>query len=376
MGRFRRDAAAVLALIALAAAVSAQSWTTPVRWVPDALFYQQHLLQFRGVSHDEAQRRAFALVTQIAPGDVAFRENLMNREWIERSEPFYNRRRALPAAGAAIYPLAGDRSLLILSLLAYVLIGPATYLLLRLRFARITSAGVAAGVLLFPPLMMWSAAPLTDSTSVLLLELGLAGAFLTVTRGLRWLPAWIVPIGLLSVTRESYVALIVTAAVLAIMRMPRTRWLFASSVAAVAPATLLLPTPSRRFLATGISDNAYSPDLSLAGFASNWLNSASNAFEGNSRHPFELTLIVIALVLLVRASRHDMALRVFAAYAVGATVFLGLLPKYTGLRLDLVLVPALAGGLAVALERRIHPFWRQYEPEVASIRPASLNAVP
>ena len=226
------------------------------------------------------------------------------------------------------------------------------------------------------PLMMWSAAPLTDSTSVLLLELGLAGAFLTVTRGLRWLPAWIAPIGLLSVTRESYVALIVTAAVLAVLRMPHARWLFASSVAAVAPATLLLPTPSRRFLATGISDNAYSPDLSLGGFASNWLNSASNLFEGNSRHPFELTLIVIALVLLIRASRHDMALRVFAAYAVGATVFLCLLPKYTGMRLDLVLIPALAGGLAVALERRIHPFWRQYEPEVASVRPAVLNAAP
>ena len=43
-----------------------------------------------------------------------------NPAWVRYNEPFYERRVAVPLAGAALYPLAGDRSLLYLSLAGYV----------------------------------------------------------------------------------------------------------------------------------------------------------------------------------------------------------------------------------------------------------------
>ncbi len=69
----------------------------------------------------------------------------------------------MPLAGAALYPLAEDRSLLYLSLAGYVASILALFGLLLLRF-RIAIAAVVAGAAAFlPPLTEHSSYPLTDS---------------------------------------------------------------------------------------------------------------------------------------------------------------------------------------------------------------------
>ena len=91
----------------------------PVRWTPDGLFYQARVLELRGASHEAAFEEAFE-------GPIAARlrrvdaEHSGNPEWVAYNERFFERRVAVPIAAAAIEPLAGERSLVYVSLAGYV----------------------------------------------------------------------------------------------------------------------------------------------------------------------------------------------------------------------------------------------------------------
>jgi len=79
-----------------------------VVWTPDALYYEARLLELRGVDHDVAMKRTFD-----GPISASLRardpEKTGDPRWVKYNEPFYERRVALPLAGAAIEPLAGER---------------------------------------------------------------------------------------------------------------------------------------------------------------------------------------------------------------------------------------------------------------------------
>ena len=102
------------------------------------------------------------------------------------SSQFYRRRWVVPAAAAGLAPLVGDRALPSVSLAAYALSGLLVFLLLRLRFDRRVSFGVAALVLVLPAFRYWSAQPLSDSGGVAALTAALIAAVLVLDRGLRW----------------------------------------------------------------------------------------------------------------------------------------------------------------------------------------------
>ena len=109
--------AALLATLACLAVWPA--FQDPVTWTPDGLYYEVQLLEFRGVDHDDAFARTFEgpLSAELRARDP---HHTGNASWAEYNEPFYERRLALPLAGAALYDVAGDRSLLYISLAGYV----------------------------------------------------------------------------------------------------------------------------------------------------------------------------------------------------------------------------------------------------------------
>ena len=192
--------AAVLGALALASVWSAAD--DPVVWTPDALYYQARLLEFRGVEHEAAMDRTFEgpISAELRARDP---NHTGNAEWVEYNEPFYERRVAFPLAGAAVYEVAGNRSLLYLSLAGYVATILALFGLLLLRFRVAIASLVTLATIVLPPLTHHSSFPLTDSWGLALEIVALGAAILALERGLRWLPLWIAAIAVLAFTRDS-----------------------------------------------------------------------------------------------------------------------------------------------------------------------------
>src|SRR5260221_6414395 len=83
-------------------------WRDPVRWTADGGFYQAQSLELRGVDAHQARLRVFH-------GSIgrSLGESRRGDAWVESSAPRYRRRWLVPALGAALSPLFGERSLLI-----------------------------------------------------------------------------------------------------------------------------------------------------------------------------------------------------------------------------------------------------------------------
>lgn len=358
----RATAIGILAAV-LAAVAVASTWSTfrdPVTWTPDALFYQARLLELRGADQDEAMARTFEgpLSAELRARDPG---RTGDAAWVEYNEPFYERRVAVPLAGAALYPAAGDKSLLYISLAGYVAAVLALFGLLLLRFRLVTAAAVALAAALLPPLVHHSSFPLTDSWGLALEIAALAAAILTLDRGLRWLPLWIGAIALLSLTRDSTWIPILAAGWLALRyraRVPVT--LFASGIAAALPAVLLLSTPVRPLLALLVNDSEPSADTSWGFIASNYpgaleqLVRANVGFLRRGEWYTALYLVggVLALLLLVwrRREVRDRASELLTAGAVLALGYVLAAPVFSAFRLELVFVPMAAYGIALAGE--------------------------
>lgn len=331
----------------------------PVTWTPDALYYEARLLELRGVDHDEAVRRTFEgpLSAELRARDP---NHTGNEAWVEYNEPFYERRVALPLAGAAIYPLAEERSLLYLSLAGYVAAILALFGLLLLRFRVAIAAAVTLGAIFLPPLVDHSSYPLSDSWGLALETVALGAAILALDRGLRWLPLWIAAIALLAITRDSTWIPVLAAGWCAFRyrsRVPVT--LFATGILAALPALVLFRTPVRELLALLVNESEPSGDTSWWFIARHYpealldLVRANVGFLRRGEWYTALYLVggVVALLLTAWRRRPMPApLTLMTAAAVLAFGYVLAAPVFSAFRLELAFVPMAAWGLALAAE--------------------------
>ncbi len=160
------------AIVAIGCASISSAFEDPVTWTPDALYYHARVLELRGTDPDAAREQTFEgpISAELRARDP---NHTGNPAWVAYNEPFYERRLAVPLAGAALYPLDGDRSLLDISLAGYVAALLAVFGLLLLRFRLVIAATVTLATIFLPPLVEHSSYPLTDSWGLALEVVGL-----------------------------------------------------------------------------------------------------------------------------------------------------------------------------------------------------------
>lgn len=349
--------AAVLAGLACVSIWSA--FRDPVTWTPDALYYQAKLLEIRGVDSDAAIDRTFEgpLSAELRRRDP---HHTGDPTWVAYNEPFYERRVALPLAGAALYPLEGDRSLLDISLAGYVATILALFGFLLLRFRLATAAIVSAGAVFLAPLSHHSSFPLTDSWGVALLITAFAAAFLTLDRGLRWLPLWIAALAILGFTRDSTWVPVLAAGWLALRYRTRVPlWLFVTGLVASLPAPLLFTTPVRELLALAVNDSEPASDPSWWFIVTHYPGAVVDLVRANvgflRRGEWYTGLFLVGGVLTLfalawRRRPNPQSTVLMVAGAVFGVLYVLAGPVFSAFRLELVVVPMAAYGLALGLE--------------------------
>ena len=365
-------------LIALLAAVLAalavvHIWPVsqhPVVWTPDSLYYEAKLLEIRGESHNAAMKRAFQgpLSASLRARDP---QKTGNARWVKYNEPFYDRRVAVPLAGAAIEPLAGNRSLLDLSIAGYVATILALFGLLLLRFRIAIATAITAATVFLPPLLKHSSFPLTDSWGLALELTAFAAALLTLDRGRRWLPLWLASILLLSFTRDSTWIPVLAVGFVALRyrtRLPVT--LFVTGVAAALPALIAFKTPVRDLLALLVNNSQPPVHPTWSFIASHYPRAVWELVRANVgflRRGEWYTAVyivggVVALLALVRRRRAlGMTGTLMTAAAVLGVLYVLAAPVFSAFRLELVVVPVAAYGLALATESFLARAAARYE---------------
>jgi hypothetical protein len=358
----------VALLLLLGVIAMGHQWTGPVLWERDGLFYQSKVLELRGESSGAALHKVFygplgARSRQLEAAQPATEpKRLENPNWVSYSSQFYKRRLLLPVIAAAIYPLVGDRSLQLLSLLAFVLLGPLLYTLLRARFRPRTSLIVAAFCIMLPPVRSWSIFPITDSCGLALELLALIIALKALERGpggmSRWLPAWIAVILALSVARDTaFIPLIAVGVVALIWRTRTSIVLTLSGIAAALPALLIWPVSTRDQFAYVFSQHEIPHNTSwgwvISHYGSNVEAMISEYAKFSVHHPFTVLAIVGGVALaLIYGSRRDIAFQLVAAGSgLGYLALLVVGPAFSNFRYELVLIPLVALGFALGVER-------------------------
>lgn len=345
------------------------SFQRDFRWTPDGLYYQAQLLQFRGATHEEAFRTAFE-------GPIAERlrrvdpEHSGNPAWIAYNERFFERRVAVPLAGAAIEPLAGDRALLYVGVAGYVAAVLAVFTLLMLRFSLPVAGTAALATALLPALTDNAPLPHTDTWGLALLAVALVAAVLTFQRGLRWLPLWVAALALLSFTRDSTWVPILAVAWCAWRWRSRTgMWLALSGLAAAIPAAVIFPVPLRELMAFAMSDFTPAPDATWGYIIERYPGRLAELAQGNAGFVrrgewftglyFPAGLVLLFALTRGSGDRVDAFMRVAA---VAAIPYLLVVPLFSAFRLELVWVPMAAFGLAAGLrlcERRVRAMTKE-----------------
>jgi hypothetical protein len=354
---------AVGAVVAVLAVVHVwDRWNGPVTWTPDALYYQERVLELRGASHDEAFAQTFQgpLSAELRARDP---HHTGDAEWVAYNEPFYERRVAIPAAAAAVYGLDGESSLLDISLLGYVaaLLALFTFLLLRFRLA--IAAGVTVATVFLPPLVSHSSYPLTDSWGLALEITAFAAALLTLDRGRRWLALWIPAILVLAFTRDSTWIPILAVGWCAIwLRSRRAVWLFGTGLAAALPSLLLFSAPVKSLLGLLVNGSDIPADGSWSFIVRHYpgavvdLVRANGGFIRDGEWYTALYLVggvvlLLALALRGRGSgRRDATTALMTAGAVVSLLYVLAAPVFSAFRLELVFVPMAAYALARGAE--------------------------
>jgi hypothetical protein len=368
-----------VALAALALVTIHGSFERPVRWNPDGLFYQARLLELRGASQEEANDRVFGGSIS-EPVRRADPQHVGDPAWVAYNRQFFERRIAVPFAGSLIHPAAGERSLSYVSIAGYVAAVLALFGLLLLRFRLAIAGAVAAATALLPALSDLAPLPLTDTWGLALVTAALACAVLALTRGPRWLPAWGVAIALLAFTRDSTWIPILAVAWCAWRLRSRTAvQLLAVGVAATLPALVLFQAPLRELLAFAVSGNMQPmPDASWAWIAERYPGAVVELIRsdlgfirrGEWYTGAFLAGGVMLLFLVGRRAPADPASSLLRAAAVVAIPYVLVVPVFSAFRLELVLVPAAAFGLAAGLDRLVAPQRRLAGGSVAVPVPA------
>jgi hypothetical protein len=245
------------------------------------------------------------------------------------------------------------------------------FLLLRRRFSERLSAALALVCTLAPPVYKWSLGMRVDSWGLMLESLGLLAAVLVKDRGLRWLPLWVVAVAALSITRDATVILVL--AVLWLLWVERRDLaarrtnliLLGTGIAAALPVFLLGGTPVRENLAYVISGFKIPEDDSWSVVASGYLDQLWRTISTDITYPVDfaipvavvlyagLAVAVAGLVALVaRPSRGDHYFSLLKAALPGSALLLLLANNPQAYRLELVLVPTVAVGLATLASSR------------------------
>ena len=355
----------VLALLLAGILVTLPYSGPHVRWDPDGLFYEAQKRELQGEDAETARREvvASAIGAPIRQDESDLAEPLRrvdNPAWVDYSAQFYRRRWTVPVLAAALDPILGERSIEQVSLIGWALLPPLLYLLLRRRFAQGPSAAASVFCLTLPPLFYAGPAPGTDTWGLSLLVAGLLAALLVRDSGLRWLPAWIVLVVVLSFTRDLTVVLVIATAWLAFRERSRRLGVVAVSGAfASLPAPLIFAAPVRDNLAYVFDDYRIPADVSWSSIASQYpsqlidLIAFDASYPGRSPFPTVLALaiaivVVVAIaMLLLPQQRPDPFVSLIRAATVGGVLTILLSVNATSMRLELVFVPALATGLAL-----------------------------
>lgn len=355
----------------------------PVTWTPDALYYQANLLEIRGDSESEAIAKVFRgpISAELRVRDP---EHTADPAWVRYNEPFYERRIAVPLAGAALYELEGDRSLLDVSLAGYIAALLALFLLLLLRFRLAVATGVTLAASFLPPLVNHSSFPLTDSWGLALMTMAFAAAILTLDRGRRWLLLWIAALFVLSFTRDStWIPILAVGWCAFRLRSRDAAWLFGSGLAAALPALLVLGAPVRNLLALLVNENDLPSDTSWSFVVSHYpgalveLVRANGGFLRDGEWYTGLFLVggvILLLALAIRGQyRRSKVTMLMTAGAVVSLLYVLAAPSFSAFRLELVFLPMAAYGLALGstllLERVTRPTGTPAPERVASRSP-------
>jgi hypothetical protein len=357
----RRISITVLVGLALAAAAlfsMSDTLRDPVRWTPDALFYQAHALELRGVSENDALTQTFQgpkgdalrAVDPTRSGDPA---------WVKYNAQFYERRLTVPAAAAALEPVAGDRALLDLSVAGYVAAIIAIFALLLLRFSLPVAGVVTLATIAMPALSNHAGYPLTDSWGVALETAALAFGLLALDRGMRWVIGWAAALVLLAFTRDSSLVLVVAAAWLALTQRSRvSAWLLGTAVAASVPVALIFSMPMRELLAMMLNDAQPDPGASWVSIGERYPGAIVDMLHADGGYvrggawfsALYLLAGIVLLFLLTRGVRASAGATLLKAATVAGAAYVLAVPIFSAFRLELVLVPMAAFGLGLGLE--------------------------
>lgn len=398
-----RTACSLALIVTLGLILSWGVWSAPIRWTPDALFYEAQSHEITGTNAAAARENVF-----FGPVGGSIKhgaERINNPRWVAYAAPFFRRRWVTPIAAAAIRPAFGERSLLAVSVIGYLLCGLGAFALLRRRFGETVGLIAAIAVLAFQPLRTWSAYPLSDS-------LGVAALFASAYTGCRaqtgsrWRIAfWIGGVGFLAFTRDAAAIPAFAAAAFALMDRSRRSFVVAATGALTAlAAAVLFGAPLRSTMAFTFSENKIPADASWSFVIHQYGHFARSmiltdfpvldclplvaasvgaiallALPPASARACRLRrrvvaglvvaigldlvlydhlqiygeplsagviLLICLLPLFIRARSDDVLVRFARAGAVGAIAYLFVLPQYTELRLGLVLIPFAAVGVA------------------------------
>jgi hypothetical protein len=366
------DALAGGFLVAIAVWCSFGWWAGDVPWYddPDSISYQARVYEIQGEPSAVAIRRVVhSPISADWQGDwinyVPVSQRLIaDPAYMRLYDRMFQRRWLVPAMAAAIYPLFGVRSLMIVSLIGYVLVGLFLYALLRMRFSQAVSLTVASICLVLPPVRQFSFAPMTDSFGLALELATLWAAVLVLDRGHRWLPAWIISMAALAFTRDATVVPIVATLLVAVRCRARlSAWLAALGVAAALPAPLIFGTPLRESYAQLFSGAEVPPPHSSWSYVlGHYLPNVWSMIRTDAAYPLhwqhtvlwysgEAVLLGGVLLLFISAPRRDSYFTLMRASLLGAVAFMGISASSSGYRLELVFVPPLMVGLATLLTR-------------------------
>ncbi|MEA2454257.1 MAG: hypothetical protein QOI45_519 [Thermoleophilaceae bacterium] len=365
----------------------------------DGLFYEVQKLEVQGHSEAEATRMVFEapIARQVAAieDEPSHVRRVLDPAWVDYSKRFYHRRWLVPALAAATEPVVGDKpglGLRVASLLGYLLVAPVLFLLLRRRFPPGLSAGLAIVCTLAPPAYKWSLGMRVDSWGLQLEALGLLGAVLVKDLGRRWLALWVLAIAALSITRDAEAVLLPAVVWLLFVERRdaaarRTNLaLVGSGIAAAVPALLLGGTPVRDNLAYVITGYNIPEDSSWHFVAAHYFDQLWRTISTDLTYPVDfpapvlallyagLALAIAALVALVaRPSRGDPYFSLMKAAIPGCVLLLLLANNPQAYRLELVLLPIAAVGLALLTERVIGIAQRWRTVRLAPGRAATLG---
>ena len=363
--RVSADRVAVVALVLIGVAAMAHQWDGRILWETDGLFYQAKVLEIRGMSTAHALHTVFDGPVgafsrhSLGQGPAAVARAQARPGWPAYSAQFYSRRLALPYLAALIYPLFGLRSLQLLSLLGYVLIGPLLYALLRQRFRPLPSLAAAVVCLALPTLRQWSIFPMGDSWGIALEIAALLCAVLAVRRGRRWLIPWVASVFLLSITRDAaFLGVIAAAGLWLATRSRMSIALTLTAILAAIPAPLLHPINERVQLAYVFADHTIPHDATWSFVFAHYLPNLGHVLNLNLAYavhqPLVSSLFIVGAGLFaLDFRRRDPWHVVVASMVLGYGLLLAVGPSFSQFRYELVLLPLLAAGLAAGAERVI-----------------------